>query len=147
MDDLSGLLETALEIWISKLQKRVPYEQQPELKAQPWTTWQAALLKPVLAHPQSKVRILTLLKMHFTPVRCSRLTDHHGKSVAKKSIFVLLDQRLQTEHLCLYVAPKHTSRIHFLLLLKNKMAPSLDSSFPVYSIHFLKVSIPGYIWA
>lgn len=33
MDDLSGLLEAALEIWISKLQKRVPYEQQPETKA------------------------------------------------------------------------------------------------------------------
>lgn len=33
MDDLSGLLEAALEMRISKLQKRVPYEQQPETKA------------------------------------------------------------------------------------------------------------------
>lgn len=33
MDDLSGLLEAALEIRISKLQKRVPYEQQLETKA------------------------------------------------------------------------------------------------------------------
>lgn len=47
MDDLSGLSEAALEIRISKLQKRVPYEQQRETKAGPHT-WQAALLKPVL---------------------------------------------------------------------------------------------------
>ena len=53
----------------------------------------------------------------------------------------MLDQRLQTEHLCLYVAPKHTSRnTTFLLLLKNKMAPLWTSSSPVYFIHFLKVS-------
>ena len=35
MDDLSGLLEAALEIRISKLQKRVRYEQQRETKAGP----------------------------------------------------------------------------------------------------------------